>query len=546
MSVSDMGSIFRKIEGFKKKEHRLFFEVDAEEGVFESEQCASILNVGEEGVRRFYTFLNGELEVDRLDLRATEDGSILSGWGCEVFDILEWGRPAMLLELRTAEPVMPGDEVELELGYHMRPGAFLDEPRKMYDVTVSPFASYAIAPFIGHYPLFSSNVSPFELTIRYPEGNLSCVPGALISSRTERGCIIDLYRCDTPNIPTFSVAPYEKKVREKGGVSFEFYLYPDQAYVEEMFDGIFRIPPLYFDSFGDPGTRVFKVGVVGAVNTGEMGGESKGNTIYCTDRVFRRYVDDPDYRVEFMGYMAHEIFHNWNDFYVFFSGNLSMWWEEGGANFIQAWTLERLVGLEAAAAFRRGILERHIQKRGAEAKRTLFELTDKFGGPEENSLMYHYGMFVWEQLRQRLGDDGIFGGLGKFFREHGHKEATYRELFEALQEHADVDVEAFLGPWITRNALIDMSIEGVSTTPSGAGYETEIGVGVSANIDSEIFTEVGYRASECGALESVKIVLEEGEKSMVVSSEREPVVIQLDPYHRVPLTNLDNMIWTAG
>jgi len=546
MSLSDIESIFKKIEGFKKRGHRLSFELDAEERIYKSEQGVTLGSIAEEGVQRFFTVLNGKLEIDRLDLKASGDQSILDGWRAEVYDFSDGGRSAMLMELRTVEPVMPGDEVDLELGYHMRPGAFLDEPERMYDLTMSPVASYAIGPFTGHYPVFSSNVSPFELTIRYPEGNLSCVPGALVSSRTEGDCIIDHYRCDTPHIPTFSVAPYEKIVRGKGGVSLEFYLYHGQAHMEEMFDGIFKIPPLYFDYFGDPGTRVFKVGVVGAVNTDEMGGESKGNTIYCTDRVFRRYVDDPDYRVDFMGYMAHEMFHNWNDFYVFFSGNLSMWWEEGGANFVQAWALEELFDKEAAASSRRSILDSHIEKKGFEAQRTLFELTDKFVSPEERSLMYDYGMFVWEQLRQKMGDDAFFRGMGRFFREYGGMEVTHRELFEALQRQCDVDVEAFLDPWIRQNAIIDLSIEGVATTRSGAGYETEVQVGVSTNIDGEIFTEVGYRASECGALESVKIVLEEGEKSIVVSSEGRPVVIQLDPYHRVPLTNLDNMIWTAS
>lgn len=538
--------IFRKVEGFKKNYYDLFFKVDPDKEIFKSKQKISLINVSGQIVNNIFFVLNGDLIIDSLSLIDAKTNKLIGKeWEDKRWEFPEQDRVVSRIELLTTEPIIPDQELDLHIKYHMNPEAILDEPHDMYNLTISPKASYVIGPYGGHYPIVTNNLAPFQLTIKYPEGNLSCVPGILTSSKEEAGYRVDTYKCHTPNIPAFSVAPYHKIVREKRGISFEAYLYPSQSFMEEMFDTAFKVIEIYFKFFGDNGTRVYKIGTVGEINSARaLGGENKGNTIYFRDRFTKQYIEEPQRRTIINANMAHEIFHNWNIFYVNFSGSLSMWWEEGGANFMAAWAIEKIFSDEAAAKVRRNYLEEYIRLKGFQAPRTLLKLDDKFGGQEERSLMYHYGAFVWEQLRQKLSDEAFFPGLGKFFRKYGFKEVKYKEFLEALQEETEFDVEEYLSQWIGHNATIDLSIEDVKIIKKGEKFITQVEVGVSLKRNIEFFTEIGYKTSQQEKIEIIKLAFtNKGRKQITIESQKEPIFIQIDPYYRVPQINLDNNIW---
>ena len=193
----------------------------------------------------------------------------------------------------------------------------------------------------------------------------------------------------------------------------------------------------------------------------------------------------------FIGFIAHELFHNWNVFSVNWTGKLYNWFEEGGANFMANLACEELFGEEFAAggrAYFAAAYDGSQGPRGYESTETLETVQKSEAGSPDLVPIYYYGALVWEQLRRKVGDDALLAGLGDFFREYQFKKATFEDLLRCLESKTTVKVEAYLKPWITNNARIDMAIGKVSVYPIEEGYRTDVEFVVEADRDYELFT----------------------------------------------------------
>jgi hypothetical protein len=326
------------------------------------------------------------------------------------------------------------------------------EPRYMWSFVINPQVSYAVEPHSGHYLrlLYAAPSAPFDIMIRYPEENHSCVPGRLKSSKKGDGFVIDHYKCIIPNIPAFSVAPYQKIIKDKRGFGIEFYIYPEQSLDEDLFDCLFDIVQLFYKHFGDNGTNIYKFAIVGAYNSTLGGGENKGNAIYFDAKLLNEYNSSIEYRSYVAGLCAHEIFHHWNLFFTYFSGDLSEWFGEGGANFIATWAVEKNLGKDMGIFARRFFINSYINNEGYNAKKPLLNV-DKSGGDKENlALIYYYGALVWEQLRQKIGEQPLISGLGRFFSKYGYENTTYKKLVECLEEENPTNIKEYLEPWVKK------------------------------------------------------------------------------------------------
>ena len=301
---------------------------------------------------------------------------------------------------------------------------------------------------------------------------------------------------------------------------------------------------LYFNVFGNNGTSTYRFGTVGKINATRSGGENKGNAIYLPDLVTKNYIESEEGKRNFKFYVNHEIFHNWNLFYVQWSGKLYEWFGEGGANFIAAWAFEQLEGEETGGVARKYFMEQFSQNKGYNSAKTLEDV--KKTGPTESALIYGYGALVWEQLRQKLGDEAFFAGLGTFYKQNGFKEVNYRNFLESLQAETTVNVESYLKQWIKENAKIKLSVNDVEIQKKNGSYQTEIEISVSSNKNYELFTSIGYKTASQTRLKTVPIhVSTKGNHKFTLNTEQKPVYIQLDPYFKVPRINLDNCEWVS-
>ncbi len=553
MKIEYLTKGFENEEVFQVIHYDLVYKIHPEILLFTSEQQIAIKNISSKSITQIEGLLLGTLSIDSIVMKDLTDTILNQKWTttqCEDYYIRREGVEGIQYQHITIlmdEPIQPGQEVFLCLKYHMPPEVIKkSEPAYMWSFVVNPQISYAVEPRSGHYlwVLHGEPSAPFDLTITYPAGNHSCVPGLLKSTREEKGFIIDHYKSQYPNIPAFAVAPYQKFGRTENGLSVEFYIYPGQSLDKNLFEYLFKIIQLFYRTFGDNGTNTYKFGTVGAYDSRRGGGENKGNTIYFDAKFLNEYDHSFEAQTKIAAFCAHEIFHNWNLFFVHFGGDLYEWVGEGGANFIAAWALEKIVDKTAGAFVRKGFVQNYIENEGFNAETPLVHV-DKTGGCKENlALMYDYGALVWEQLRQKMGDHNLFAGLNRFFRQYGHKNTSFKELLECLQKETSIKIKDYLDPWINEIPKIKISITSVDSKRIGSRFQTALEIEIQSERDLEIITEVGYKCSATGELICVPVTFtKNGLHTMRFESDRKPVFVHLDPFYRVPQTTIENCSW---
>ena len=547
---------------FKVENYNQYYEVDPDGRLFKSSQQISIINVSDKHLNQINFSLHPKLIIDHITIRNLD--------GKETF-IKQWDKIGVrqtlrnwadtslnefpVYQIQTSESFAPHQQLVFEIDYHLDVDFIRDHPEEMYELTVSPKASYAVGPFTGHNPYFGRNlIAPFTITIKHSKELYTCAPGNLISSKQENQFVIDIYECKYPNVPTFSCSKYKRISRQSETFRLEYYLYPDQQVTEGMIDNTFRIIDLYSKTFGDNGTREYRFGTVGKAKSWNLGGENKGNAIFLTDFATRVYTNWflnwsaslfagglSGKEINFF-YFSHELYHNWNLFYVHWSGKLYEWFGEGGANFITAWAAEQVIGVEAGAQVRKSFIKSFIENKGYEAGQPL-ESVRKTGNAE-SALMYMYGAIVWEQLRRKLGDEAFFTSLRELFREKGFKQATYEDLLASFQARADIDVENFLSQWTTENAKIKLTIGDVSIQKKGTGFRTNVEIEVNSEKDYDIVTAIGYKTSQKENLTILPInITQNGNYVHIMDTQQKPTYIQVDPNFSVPRINLGNCEW---
>jgi hypothetical protein len=540
LSASTLLGQLSEEENFGAKYYDLWFELDPANKVFRSHQKVTFTNRAGKNLSYLAFILNSTLIIDDLKIMDPQGNQLEVKSKKESMVTIYRKDDGKKLIFETVKEIKAGADVILNLKYHLDPQYVYEEvPENFWFLVISPRASYAIWPLTGQIPICGNISAPFTVTIKYPENWLSCVPGDLVSFKEEKGFRIDTYRCRIKNIPTFSCAPYKKIERKKKGLSVEFYTYPGQSIEEELVDNTFKIVNLFFKYFGDNNTRSYKFAAVGRLNHPRGGGESKGNTIYYSDRTMNNYTGR---KAGITTFIAHEVFHNWNLWSLYWEGKLGEWFGEGGGVFFGAWAMERLLGTEDASKVRKRILQGFITSEGYKSKENL-ENVRKTGVPE-GALIYRYGALVWEQLRQKLGNEKFLAAMGEFFRTYSFKNVNADKFFSIIKAKSGIDMEQYMAPWFKHNAVVDLFIPDVHTGKQGEEYTTRVVIEVKADRDYPIITQLGYRLPGAKDLQIIDVsLMRKGKHQVTIKSKEKPTNIQIDPFYRVPQVNLNNNTW---
>ncbi len=456
------------------------------------------------------------------------------------------GSTFKVYELETENEIAPDQVLNFYIQYRLNPEAIIDWPKYWGNLTVSQNASFAVTPANGNNIIFGLNYSsPFVIKIQCPQGNMTCAPGNRISTEKKGGYLVETYESKKSNIPVFSCAPYKKIERRNSKFSLEFFIYPHETLPEEMADFLFSAVDLYVRYFGDNGTRDYRVATAGPYHATSFGAENKGNCIFMMDTWLRDALKTPGGKWIYVSTLFHEIFHDWNLFSLSWSGDYEEWFGEGGATFIQAWAAERILGQDAARHVRKTILNDFISRKGFQAKNALYKAQKD--SIAQRALIYKYGAMVWEQLRQKLGDEAFFAGFRDFFKKNLFKKASLIDLLRCWKPYTKIDIQEYLGPWINHNARISLTVDKVVTQARNGQYETEVTMNVDSDQDYEIFTSLEYIIKKNGRGISIPLrLVKKGVQTIRFVSENEPLSLQLDPDYRVPRITDNALTWEKG
>jgi len=537
---------------FNVASYDLIYEIDSDKGIFKSVQNIVIENASSKTLDRINFLLHPDLSIGNIILQNSKGENLPIKSSKPKGTIKVFKNEVQIIEVQTKNTLDPGQQYKFHMECLMKQESFKDSlqiPYNPLDLIISPQISSAIGPTTGHFAIFNRNIiAPFQIRIKYPEEKLCCAPGDLILSEKRNNYVTETYRSKIPNIPTFSCASYEKIVRQIGDKTFEFYLYPGQSFVDEMADIPAQFVNFYTSSFGDIGTDIYRFGNIGLYDSKELFLENKGNTIYLTDLLTRYFTFDEGVKSMFSGLISHELFHNWNIFSTNWTGQLTDWFEEGGANFFASMAGEQIVSEDFGVSGRIHFNSSFAGEQGSpgyDSKETLESVQKTNAGNSELMLIYYYGALVWEQLRQKVGDEALYAGMADFFRKYRFETSNYQAFLQCLQARTSVNVEEYLNQWIKNNAIIDLMINNVSIQKEGNGYRSDVEIMVDSDRDYELITAIGYKTSTEDEMELVELhFFKKGIHKVSFQSEEKPAFIQVDPACRVPQINLDNNIWS--
>jgi len=527
--------------------------IDASKNIFTSTQKITFKCKGCKDIKKIEGGIQGHLNVDSVELFLKESKQKISfQWKIQEFEgpyIQREGLEGVyskLVDLHLNESVNLEQEMIVEINLHMPKEEIMkSKPLYMWSFCINKDVSYAVSPYAGQYFMLIPGTfsAPFDVTIKYPKGLSACLPGLVLSETIEGNYIVEHYRSETENIPVFAVSDYKKFSRGKDEFGIEFYLYPHQSVDEKTIDQILEIIELFVVTFGKNGTCLYKFATVGENPSRLSGGENKGNVIYYPEEFFSRDLSDQTALISFISTNAHEIYHNWNLFYSGITGTLSEWFGEGGANFIASWAIEKIIGVNESIIVRKAQLMDYIQRKGYEATEPL-AVASKISGDKSRALMYNFGALVWEQLRHKIGETSLISGLAKFYEKYPLQLRTIDDFFACLQENTEVDVRAYIDQWVNYNTIIKLSIEKVNYKKISLIGKCEVTIQITADRDYEIFTELGYRFADELEWNIIPLHFMKQDKHIIsFDCEIKPVMIQLDPFYRVPRINMEDCVW---
>ena len=533
----------------------LFFNIDLAHQLFQSRQSIALTN--SDSSRREITFLiHPDLVIDEIKFADARGSPVqVSGWSFG--HPVSYTRLSGTVVLNTAtvqftNPIAPRQGLSMELDYHLKPEDFqTGAGSNFYGLFVSAQNQRAIGFDSGAFPVIESNgAAPLKISIQYPDSELCGVPGQLVSTSTSPGFITSTYQAVRAYDPAFSCGVYKKEASSLNGIGVEFYLTPDQIYSAGMGKAALDYFGLYRQLFGDPGLSTFRFVFVATKFEGG-GAESKGNTVYLGKQTnvddFSNFAKDVNVQNKFKQLVGHEEFHEWNAYFSSWTGSLTEWGTEGQANFISAWAGEMLWGeaygraLRAQYSANYNVQMPYLFPGTLESPGSILK-GDTWQG--ESTLTYDYGALVWEQLRQKVGDYPLKMGLSDFIQQSSSQPGTYADFVRCLQHYAGVDVAAYLKPWVTHNARIDLAIKQVTIQPEGSQYTIVAVITVTGEKDYELFTSLGYKTDSSQDWVTIPLHLSgRGNYAVKFTSQKQPTHLQIDVDYRVPQTNYNNDIW---
>ncbi|MBU8975886.1 M1 family metallopeptidase [Lysobacter sp. MMG2] len=148
------------------------------------------------------------------------------------------------------------------------------------------------------------------------------------------------------------------------------------------------------------------------------------------------------------GLIAHEAAHQWWGNMVTCEDWTHFWLNEGFASFMAAAYLQHRFGDEEYRKQVEGWMQRLERLRAAGTDRALvFDNWDK-PTADDRAVVYQKGAYVIHLLREELGEDVFWRGIGEYTRAYYGRSVNTADFQQAMQRVSDKDLSAFFDRWV--------------------------------------------------------------------------------------------------
>lgn len=498
-----------------------------------------------------------------------------------------------------------GDSVKLDFDIEYFPKNFILREEQSQIVSNGSFFNSALLPSIGYNPemelsdnstrkKYKLNPKPrmadiedttaygnnyisndadwirFECEVSTKEGQTALAPGYLIKDWSEDGRHYFKYKMDSPilNFYAFLSAKYETRKdkwidpKDKNKVvNIEIYYTKGHEYnLDRMIKGVKKSLDYFTRNFSPYQHR--QVRIIEFPRYASFA-QAFPNTIPFSESIgFIAKVDDADpNEVDYPFYItSHEVAHQWWAHQVIganVQGSTLM--SETMAQYSSLMVMEKEYGQAAMSKFLRYEMNHYLQDRASEGKK---EVPLMFC---ENQMYIHYnkGSMVMYALKDYLGEDTLNAALARYIRQAAYQEPPYttaldfyeeiymatpdslketvRDLFERI-----VVYDNSVKKWSSKKATngrykVTAIINSLKTVSDSLGKGKE--VLPSDWIDIGVYyknTATGKAEGSAGYLKKIKITKKE--QTVEFETDKEPLLLGIDPYNKLIDKNTANNI----
>ena len=350
--------------------------------------------------------------------------------------------------------------------------------------------------------------------------------GALVSSATQGDELrINLWECPQPMEEVYFVAgPYTLRSQQRDGIDVMTFTYADtdEDLCKRYMDGTQRYVKLYGGRIGSYPFAKFAL----IENFWQTGFGMPSFTLLGSQVIRLPFILDTSY--------GHEILHNWWGNGVFVDSRNGNWCE-GLTTYGADYLYKEMQGPAEAREARRTTLQGYLDyvSQNEDRPLRLFREREDFA---TQAIGYGKSMMVFHQVRRLLGEDGFWGALQDFYREHLFHRASWDDLFEAFGRRAGKDLTGWKEQWLDRAGAPRLRLEKAALAGDEQdGYtvtariaQEENGTPVPGSLyDLQIPVCVGW--SEPPGDTTVVMDLSEAAGDFSVHVRRRPAYIAVDP-----------------
>ncbi len=160
--------------------------------------------------------------------------------------------------------------------------------------------------------------------------------------------------------------------------------------------------------------------------------------------------------------IAHETSHQWFGNLVTMRWWDDLWLNESFANMMEYQAIDALfpdwhiwnsfIAAEGLSALRRDAVA------GVQAVRTGVNHPDEISSLFDPSIVYAKGGRLLYMLKSYIGEDAFRAGLKRYFETHAYTNTEGSDLWASLSQVSNLDIGAFMEPWLTRSGFPLVSI----------------------------------------------------------------------------------------
>ena len=229
--------------------------------------------------------------------------------------------------------------------------------------------------------------------------------------------------------------------------------------------------------------------------------------------------------------IAHELAHQWFGDFVTCRDWSHGWLNEGFATYFEQVDRERRLGVDEYYFGLRGDLEGYLGETKTRYQRPV--VCQDYESPIDlfDRHLYEKGALVLHLLRQELGDETFWRGVGAYLTRHAFGVVETRDLLRALEEVSGRSLEGFFEQWLYKPGHPEVTVkvtyeDGLLTIHARQSQKKgEVPIFV-------LPLEVTIARSD-GSSQQETLAFDEADATFVIALPGRPLHVVVDPRHRI-------------